>query len=97
VLALGGGAPEHPGTKAALKNARVVYLKVRYEEAMRRVSGDQGRPLLARPDLDRLYRRRLVVYDSVATLTVDTGTRPPDAAATVIIEHLRAGAAPAEG
>ena len=30
-----------------------------YDQAMRRVGGDEGRPLLARPDLAALYQRRL--------------------------------------
>ena len=69
VLALGGGAPEHPDTVVSLKSAQVVYLQVGYAEAMLRVAGDEYRPLLRRPDLDALYQRRLGVYDEVATLT----------------------------
>ena len=42
VLALGGGAAEHPGTRDRLARARVVYLQVGYEEAMRRVRRRAG-------------------------------------------------------
>ena len=80
VLALGGGAPGHPPTRARLSGdpaAEVVYLHVGYDQAMRRVGGDDGRPLLARPDLPVLYQRRLAVYAAVATLTVPTDSRRP--------------------
>jgi shikimate kinase len=78
VLALGGGAAEHPQTRNKLANAQVVYLHVSYEQALQRVGGDpESRPLLARPDLAGLYERRLGVYAGVATLTVPTDGRDP--------------------
>ena len=79
VLALGGGAAEHPGTRDKLAGAQVVYLHVSYEQALRRVGGDDGRPVLARPDLAALYQHRLAVYAGVATLTVPTDGRRPEA------------------
>ena len=54
VLALGGGAAEHPRTRDTLAShprAQVVYLQVGYAQALRRVGGDGGRPMLARPDI----------------------------------------------
>jgi shikimate kinase len=95
VLALGGGAPEHPGTVVSLKSAQVVYLQVGYAEAMLRVAGDEYRPLLRRPDLDALYQRRLGIYDEVATLTVATDGRRPEAVSQdVLAQLLRAPAVP---
>jgi shikimate kinase len=93
VLALGGGAAEHAGTRALLARmaARVVYLQVGYEQAMRRVGGDgdpASRPLLARRDLAATYRRRLPLYAEVATLTVATDGRPPEAVTQDILEYL---------
>ena len=58
VLALGGGAVEHPGTRALLLTENVVYLHVDYNGAVARVGGDAGRPMLRRPDLAAVYRRR---------------------------------------
>ena len=85
VLALGGGAAEYPGTRDKLARAHVVYLHVSYEQALRRVGGDDGRPLLARPDLAAVYQRRLGVYAGVATLTVRTDGRRPEAVAEDIL------------
>ena len=89
VLALGGGAPEHAGTQARLKAAEVVYLHVSYSDALRRVGGDIGRPLLAQPDLEARYQRRLAVYAAVATLTVRTDDRDPDAIGQDILARLQ--------
>jgi shikimate kinase len=88
VLALGGGAAEHPGTRDRLAHAQVVYLQVGYAQALRRVGGDRGRPLLARPDLAALYARRLEVYAGVATLTVSTDGRRPEAISEDILARL---------
>jgi shikimate kinase len=93
VLALGGGAPEHPGTRERLATAQVVYLQVGYEQAMRRVGGDAGRPLLARPDLAAVYQRRLGVYADVAALTVRTDGRRPGAITEDILAQLVTGPA----
>ena len=77
VLALGGGAAEH-----------TIYLHVRYEAALDRVGGDAGRPMLQRPDLAEVYRRRLVAYSDVATLTIDTEGRAPESVCADIVQHL---------
>jgi shikimate kinase len=95
VLALGGGAPGHPPTRARLTTdpaAQVVYLQVGYEQAMLRVGGDTGRPLLARPDLAALYQRRMPLYAEVATLTVATDGRRPQAVAEDVLARLTGAA-----
>jgi shikimate kinase len=88
VLALGGGAAEHPGTRERLTAAEVVYLHVGYEQALHRVGGDPSRPLLARPDLAATYQRRLPVYAGIATLTVPTDGRAPGAIGADILARL---------
>ena len=88
VLALGGGAAQHPATAVRLKSAQVVYLRVGYQEAMLRVAGDQYRPMLGRPDLEALYQNRLLVYESVATLTVSTDGRRPEAISQDVLAQL---------
>ena len=49
VIALGGGAVEHPGTRLALDSALVVYLEVNYDEAVLRIGHDTYRPMMATP------------------------------------------------
>ena len=91
VLALGGGAAEHPGTQAKLTadpGIRVIYLQVGYHQALRRVGGDAGRPMLARPDLPGVYERRRSVYAAVATLEVATDKRHPRAITDDIAARL---------
>jgi shikimate kinase len=88
VLALGGGAPEHPRTRLKLATAQVVYLQVGYEQAIARVGGDDGRPMLARPDVAATYQRRLPLYTQIATLTVSTDGRHPEAISQDILARL---------
>jgi shikimate kinase len=88
VLALGGGAAEHPGTQRALRGSDVVYLQVGYDEAMVRVRQDEGRPMLRAPDLQAIFERRLAAYRSVATQTVATDGRRPEAVCLDIIGRL---------
>jgi shikimate kinase len=90
VLALGGGAADRGDTRDLLKSAQVVYLRVGFSEAMLRVAGDAYRPLLARPGVDELYERRQAVYDEVATLTVATDGRRPQAVCQEVITRLAA-------
>ena len=93
VLALGGGAAEHPRTRDTLAShprAQVVYLQVSYAQALRRVGGDGGRPMLARPDLAAVYQRRLAAYAGVATLTVATDDRRPETVSADILSNLPA-------
>jgi shikimate kinase len=91
VHALGGGAASHSGTKSLLAAVPVVYLRVSYAEAQLRVGGDTGRPMLARPDVSSLYAQRQAVYESVATLTIDTDARSPE---DIALDILRRTAGP---
>ncbi len=94
ILALGGGAAEDAGTRSRLGSVQVVYLQVGYEQALLRVGGDRGRPMLARPGLAALYRRRLPIYTEVATLTVPTdGRRPETISEDVMVRLARVPAA----
>ncbi len=97
VLALGGGAAEHPRTRDKLRSdpaTQVVYLQVGYEQALRRIGGDAGRPMLAQPDVAALYQRRLSVYAGVATLTVPTDDRCPETVISDIVTRLARGSQP---
>ena len=88
VLALGGGASEHPGTRQQLATAQVVYLHVSYAQALARVGGDAGRPMLARPDVQSLHAEREHLYASLATVAIDTDGRAPDEIVLAILAGL---------
>jgi shikimate kinase len=91
VIALGGGAVEDPRTQAVLRNVQVVYLRVGWDQAMIRVKTDEFRPMLHRPDLAEVYKRRLRGYEDVSVLTVDTDGRLPDVVAEEALAGLRIG------
>jgi shikimate kinase len=89
VLAVGGGAPLHAGTSELLGGAAaVVYLRVSYPEAMRRVGGDRGRPMLARPGSEQLFADRDPRYAAAATVTVGTDRRAPEEIALDVLARL---------
>lgn len=88
VVALGGGAAEHPGTRLALESALVVYLEVDYDEAVLRIGHDTYRPMMANPNIRTIYERRLPIYRRTATLTLRTDGRRPEAIVMDIIAKV---------
>lgn len=81
VLSLGGGAVLDPDTRALLAGHTVVFLRVGLTDAVKRVGLGTSRPLLmgnVRGRIKALLDERTPVYESVATLTVDTDDRSPD-------------------
>lgn len=100
VLALGGGAILAPETRELLRGHRVVYLEVGLADAVNRVGLGAGRPLLAlnpRATLKHLLDQRRPLYSEVATITVATDGRTPDAIADEILKTLEtAGSTPRE-
>lgn len=92
VLALGGGAVLHPGTRTALDAYRaaggvVVFLDVSLAHAAPRVGLNQARPLLVgnpRAQWQALMDARRPVYEEVATVRVPTdGLRPVEVAEAI--------------
>ncbi len=88
MLGLGGGGVQHPATQRALAGHDVVYLEVGYAESMDRVGRDELRPMLSNPGLEEIFRNRLVSYQAVATHTVSTDGRPPEAVCQDILAWL---------
>ena len=81
VLALGGGAILHEGTRRILGAYQVVYLSVELSDAVKRVGLGAGRPLLSvnpRATLKYLLDQRRPLYASVATYTIVTDGRTPE-------------------
>jgi len=75
VLALGGGAVLDETTRAALAGHRVLFLRVGLADAAKRVGLGVSRPLLlgnVRGRIKQLIDERTPVYESVATVVVDT-------------------------
>jgi shikimate kinase len=91
VLALGGGAVLDPRTRALLADHTVVFLSVGLAEAVKRVGLGISRPLLlgnVRSRIKALLDERAPIYAEVATLTVATDERTPEAVAQEIVTAL---------
>lgn len=91
VLALGGGAVLDPATRERLAGHPVVFLRVGLADAVKRVGLGTSRPLLVggvRSRVKALLDERTPVYESVATLVVDTDGRTPAEVADEILEAL---------
>ena len=81
VLATGGGAVLAPQNRQYLKERGVVvYLRASPQELYRRLARDRSRPLLQTADpqtrISELVAQRGPIYESVADLTIETGTMP---------------------
>jgi shikimate kinase len=93
ILALGGGAIMHDGTRALLAGHPVVYLSVELADAVKRVGLGAGRPLLSvnpRATLKYLLDQRKPLYASVATYTVVTDGREVEDIAAEVTALLKA-------
>ncbi|WP_412077744.1 shikimate kinase [Streptomyces xanthophaeus] len=91
VLALGGGAVLHAGTRALLAGLPVAFLDVRVGEAMKRVGEGTGRPLLAENPQrlwQELHEERSDLYAVVARVVVPTDGRTPEDVARAVIDAL---------
>lgn len=93
VLALGGGAVLREETREVLAGLPVVFLRVGLADAVKRVGMGAGRPLLfgnVRARIRATLEERAPVYESVATLVVDTDGRTPDEVTGEVVERLGA-------
>ena len=93
VLSLGGGALNDPATRAAIVSSgvNVAVLHAPLETLLARVGDGRTRPLLAEDPparLAALARERQPIYDSVATMSVDTDHRTPGQVAAHIAARL---------
>jgi shikimate kinase len=80
VLSLGGGAVLSATTRAALRDHRVVWLKVGLAQSVKRVGLDTARPLLlgnVRGQLRKLLDERAALYREVGNEVVDTDHTTP--------------------
>jgi len=93
VLAPGGGWITDPEVVAMIRPPAVlVYLRVRPETALRRLTGEAtARPLLNRPDplaeLNKLFEERKLVYQG-ANVEIGTELLTPQQVAAQVVEKL---------
>jgi len=95
VLALGGGAVLDPSTRELLAGHDVVFLRVGLSDAVKRVGLGSSRPMLlgnVRSRIKALLDERTPVYESVATLVVETDGRSAAEVADEIAAALGARA-----
>ncbi|MFF4263146.1 shikimate kinase [Streptomyces virginiae] len=91
VLALGGGAVLHAGTRALLAALPTVFLDVGVDEAMKRLGDGAGRPLLAdgpRRSWGHLMADRRALYLGLARVVVPTDDRTPHEIERAVTEAL---------
>lgn len=99
VVSLGGGAVLDPATRDRLAGHDVVFLRVGLADAVKRVGLGSARPLLlgnVRSRVKALLDERTPIYESVATLVVDTDGRTPEDVAQEIVAALAEQAERAE-
>lgn len=93
VVSLGGGSVLAEQTQILLKEHTVAYLRVGVADAVKRVGLGSGRPMLlgnVRGRIKTLLEERAPIYESVATLVVDTDGRSADDVAAELAAALTA-------
>lgn len=91
VLALGGGSILDPQTRTALAGRPVVFLDVGIADAAKRIGFNRERPLLLgnpRAQWLKLMEARRPLYESLATVTVDTAGRTPEEVVSAVREQV---------
>lgn len=93
LLATGGGAILSEENRRRLSaGGCVIYLKASVEDLHRRTSRDRGRPLLAGTDprkrLTELMVARAPLYESIADITIETGTGSITSVVQKIIQYV---------
>ncbi len=97
VLALGGGTPvkeanQRELARYAANRGIIVFLDVSIDAAVKRLGeSNTDRPLLAgdtRAKLTSLLEQRRPIYETVATLQLDTSTQTPAQIAARLVDHL---------
>lgn len=96
VISLGGGALGDPAVASLLQGKDVVHLEAPWAEVMRRLRGDESRPVISSTDPKALFEARQRGYETVRTRAVSTEGRTPDEIAREVAVELRGSAAAAD-
>lgn len=94
VLSLGGGAILDEATRTALREHRVVWLKVDLTNATHRVGLNSARPLLlgnVRGTMLTMLEQRTPLYEQVASIEVETSGRPIKEVVADVVSAVNAG------
>jgi shikimate kinase len=93
VISLGGGCVLRPVNVTNLKKSgKIIFLRTDIETLVKRLEGDDTRPLLkggARQKLTTLLPLRTPIYEGVADYIIDTDGLLPEEIATKIMEHIK--------
>ncbi len=90
IISLGGGLAVSKRNHPYLKTAgTLILLDCGIEETLRRISGDNTRPLTAggKEDIIARYNYRLPIYESVADIVIDS-SRSPEKTLALALELL---------
>lgn len=89
VIATGGGCLLREENVNLLKNSgKIVYLRAKPETLVKRLKGDNTRPLLAgglEERINKLYKDRALVYEDAADIIIDTDGLTPEQTAQRIM------------
>lgn len=92
VISLGGGCVLRRANVEKLKDSgKIFYLRTSPETIIKRLKGDNSRPLL-KGDLEERVRTissaRAKIYEAAADYIVDTDEKSPEEIAAIIMEHM---------
>lgn len=90
VISTGGGIIEREDNRLFLKEHTVVFLSAEWSTIVERLADDNERPIWrdGSRDKERLYQKRLSLYQFVSTLTIDTDGLSPIEIVEAIIHRL---------
>mgnify|MGYP001582739187 FL=1 len=87
-IALGGGTPMYPPVRGLLDGHTVVHVTIHPSLAYQRIMND-GLPAFFSPDhpqdsFEKLWKERIPVYESLATMTISNNDTVDEALATLM-------------
>ncbi len=93
ILATGGGVVLSAENRRDLRErGRVIYLHASVDQLLKRTSGSKNRPLLQTDDprirIEQILAERRPLYESVASLSIETGHRTVRSVVKEILQRL---------
>jgi len=93
ILATGGGVVLNADNRRDLRErGRVIYLHASVDQLLKRTSGNRNRPLLQTDDprtrIEQILAERRPLYESIASLSIETGHRTVRSVVKEILQLL---------